>query len=354
MFTVNEWSSDSRVELDKSLCLEDVQAIRAMEKVKRLILREPVNVRTLRLINEELLSYRPELIFVIGFPFIYSISLSFLKELSEVRTLQIYHFDHVRDLSVLEKLPKLQRLKIMQAGVDDPSVLARLPETMTDLSIDLKNHRSLDLSFLRRYSALQHLELVHLKKNIDAVADLPALRSLEFSGITLDDMSFFSRMPDLEALSIWRGNTNDFSGLENHPGLRWLYIFHVNKLDDVGVTATLPALDYLMLEQLRNVRVLPDYSRSKCLSRVILLQMGGLEDISGLQYAPHLKELVWGRCATKPKSIEAVLHMPSLEAVDIEDKKWENLRILARQRGLREVEMPCILPIPYSDQVPRN
>lgn len=345
----SRWDS-ARTTVDDSLGAEDAAQIRAIPHLRVVQTSGPLGLPTLRLINEEILAHRPDVSFrAFGFYGLKTPSLDFLKELIEIRKLVVDCVDSVRDVSVLTELPCLQRLTLI-TNPDDTAILEQLPESMTALSIGFANRKALDLRVLRRFSRLSALSLVHHKKHIDALAGMPDLRSLCLYGLTLEDTDFFANIPRLEALQLFRSGAGSFSGLAGHPGLHWLKVFHVTKLDAVDFTAAMPALEYLELGQLRHVTRLPDYSRATRLARVVLDDLSGLRDVSGLGSAPALRECaVCGRTGLETEAVVPLLENAAMRAMAFRSSaRGTNAAVEERiaQNGLSLLEPPFMLAMP--------
>lgn len=207
------------------------------------------------------------------------------------------------DISILEKMPHLHKLRIdchlrscpdmidfdiltrldLKAlhldafDLKDYSFLQSLPEGLEELVINADTAGGtikFDCKWLLRYHSLRILWLgKKAKKNIKFVAELPALESLSLRGIKLSDFEFLKQMKLRELRLLWNSN-NDLEELKYLTTLRELELWRINKLENIDFISKLINLEVIRLQDLKHVTSLPDLSELHNLKKIVLDNTG--------------------------------------------------------------------------------
>lgn len=230
-----------------------------------------------------------------------------------------------RDLDFLRHFRGVRRFQFdILWGLRDVGGLIHLAPDLEALAIgDLHGYRP-SLGFLAWFPKLARLSLEGHKRDIEAVAGLSALRDLTLRSINLPDLSLLKPLTGLESLDLKLGGTRDLRHLPEIGRLRYFEAWMIRGLDDISPIGDVASLQYLFLQALKNVSVLPEMSHLRSLRRVHLETMRGLKDLRPLAAAPALEQL-------------ALFDMPQLTNAD--------LRCLAGHPTLSEV-----LAVPSSNR----
>ena len=114
----------------------------------------------------------------------------------------------------------------------------------------------------------------------------------------------------------------DYQGMEN---IKYLELWQIRGLSDIGVISSLMGLQRLVLQSLRQVTALPSFNRLGKLRHISLQNMRGLEDVSSLEYAPALEEFSHGSAQNmQPEDYIPLLRNPNLKRAAVwfgSDKK---------------------------------
>ena len=92
-------------------------------------------------------------------------------------------------------------------------------------------------------------------------------------------------------LDLKGGGLRSLSLLPRVGRLKYLELWLIKGLNDIGAIGELPDLQFHFLQALRQVTRLPSLRGCTSLRRVHLQTMRGLRDLSGLAEAPALEEL---------------------------------------------------------------
>lgn len=195
--------------------------------------------------------------------------------------------------------------------------LRHVSPDIESLDIGATKHR-LDLTVLERFTSLKKLELEGQSKGIAAISQLTELEDLTLRSITLPDLSLLLPMTGLRALDIKLGGTRDLRLLPRIGKLQYLEVWMVKGLTDLSAVGRLPHLRYLFLQALRRVEALPDLSMNKELRRIYIRTMKGLRDLRPLATAPALEQLLLiDMRHLQPEDLRPLVGLPSLKGIDI-------------------------------------
>jgi internalin A len=233
--------------------------------------------------------------------------------------LRIYgHYFEKCDLGLLRHYLRVRHLAIEVFGLDGLDGLEHVSPELESLVLGQTKGKAHSLSFLQRFPRLRALYVEGHTKDIDVVGSLAQLENLTLRSITLPDLSILLPLKRLHSLGIKLGGTRNLDLLSKIGRLRYLELWMIRGLTDLGPIASVRTLQFLFLQALRNVKELPSLARLQLLRRIHLETMKGLTDLRPAAKAPALEELV-------------VLDMRHLEP--------ENFRPFTRHRTLRKAKV---------------
>lgn len=211
--------------------------------------------------------------------------------------------EHRFDISFLERMPHLKRLRIDCHLVSCPNmidfnILTKLHLKALYLdAFDLRDYHFLqflsteleeltinadtmgcaiqfDCRWLLRYHSLQSLWLGRkAKKNITCITELPHLKSLSLRGIKLLNFDFLKQM-NLEKLALLWNSNHELQELKHLVTLKEIELWRINKLDNIDFMSYLINLEVIRLQDLKHITKLPDLRGLQKLDRVILDHTG--------------------------------------------------------------------------------
>ncbi len=299
-------------EFSEPLRDEEIETVAANPLAEAVQTWEPVSPQTWGHLNELLFARRPDI--EAGF---YGsgdrdCDLGFLSRLANVRRFAAdCHRGGVTGIEHLADLPHLERLTIGVAGLDSFAWLELVSSGLRELSLGATRSRRPDLASLARLKTLETVSLDRQQRNIEVLSELGELQDLTLHSISVADLDFLRPLERLWSLDIELGGTRNLSAIAGMTSIKYLSIWQVRGLSDVGVIGELPGLQYLYLQSLPRVHSLPALTRCTQLRRVMLINTRGLRDLSPLQLAPALEEfaLVQGY---DPDDATPVLRNPAL------------------------------------------
>jgi len=199
----------------------------------------------------------------------------------------------IRDLEFLRFFPALRRFTAdaLWDRIDSLDGLRHLPDDLEELGLGA-TRRPLRLAPLGRFRDLTYLFLEGPVRDIEVLAELERLDDLTLRSITLPGLSLLLPMRRLRSLDLKLGGTKDLRLLPRIGEIRYLELWLIKGLTDLGPVGEMTGLRSLFLQALGGVERLPDLSRCVELRRIHLETMKGLRDLAPLATAPALRDLV--------------------------------------------------------------
>ncbi len=238
---------------------------------------------------------------------------SFLTNL-EYFSARAYHSSCTESITCIKNLKKLY----LHINLSSTSCFEDLNPDLEELKLG-PTKANIDLSILRRFKNLKKLRLEYHKKNIDAISELENLEELTLYAIPITDVNFLSNLKKLLSLEVILGKISDFSGIKGIGSLRYLGLYQLRNLTDIGFISELSGLQYVFLGNLPKVDRLPDFGKLNKLRRIYLDNLKSLRDFSILQTAPNLEEFgLINTSNNEPEELEVLLKLPKLKTATVE------------------------------------
>ena len=239
----------------------------------------------------------------------------------------------IEDITPLEKLVELEDLNLTNNKIKDPKSLAKL--TMLRQLVLRKNLMN-NLDFLNdlKVESLDISMNSVLKDYIPNNLKLENLRSLNLSGIGLDNISFLKNAGKLERLVAEENAIKDLTPLAELKTLRTLYLDR-NNISDITAFKDLASLEELLLykNNIENVAALKD---KKYLYRLMLNDNLGLKNIDALKDVPNISSIDISN--TSVTDISALKDAKYLYYIALKDTKISDGDITAFEKSNLEVK----------------
>ena len=239
----------------------------------------------------------------------------------------------IEDITPLEKLVELEDLNLTNNKIKDPKSLAKL--TMLRQLVLRKNLMN-NLDFLNdlKVESLDISMNSVLKDYIPNNLKLENLRSLNLSGIGLDNISFLKNAGKLESLVAEENAIKDLTPLAELKSLRTLYLDR-NNISDITALKDLVNLEELLLykNNIENVDALKD---KKYLYRLMLNDNLGLKNIDALKDVPNISSIDISN--TSVTDISALKDAKYLYYIALKDTKISDGDITSFEKSNLEVK----------------
>ena len=239
----------------------------------------------------------------------------------------------IEDITPLEKLVELEDLNLTNNKIKDPKSLAKLTKLR---QLVLRKNLMNNLDFLNdlKVESLDISMNSVLKDYIPNNLKLENLRSLNLSGIGLDNISFLKNAGKLESLVAEENAIKDLTPLAELKTLRTLYLDR-NNISDITALKDLASLEELLLykNNIENVDALKD---KKYLYRLMLNDNLGLKNIDALKDVPNISSLDISN--TSVTDISALKDAKYLYYIALKDTKISDGDITSFEKSNLEVK----------------
>jgi hypothetical protein len=339
----------TRYQFDDTLTAETIRELVGRSRLRVLQCVGPVRSQTWDRLNDEFFTRRADVnLRVYGF-YGEVCDLSFLSRLRNVESFSANCLLHAKGIEYLEALESLRSLEVGIYDLQDFEFLAVVPAKLSHLSLEATKSRKPRLNLLKRFSSLKSLYLERQENQIEVLAELRTVDKLTLRSISKSRLEFLERLDNLWSLEIKLGGTSDLSAIAGRQSIKYLELWKILGLKEIGVISTLTGLQFLFLQSLKNVRSLPDLSRLPKLKRVWLEDLKGLEDLSALEQAPALEELVHTSARNMhPNQYANLLLRPNLKRVSVGFSSERKRREFGQLRSAAGIEEYSHCPFAFS------
>ncbi len=280
----------SRAQFDESITIKRLRQLAKQPELRVLQCCEPVSDDVWKMINEHLLTERPDVALRVFGHYSSKCNLKFAHQIPNVRHFTADCLSSAAGIDALAELPHLESLDIGILDLTDFNILAQVPQSLTALSLGATRSKRPTLTHLSRFRSLRKLYLEEQSKGIEVLSELRALEELTLRSITTPDVQYLRDLPKLWSLDIKLGGIRNYAAIEGKPSIKYLELWQVRELRSIEFIGTLPGLQNLFLQSLPQVSALPRLSNSKALRRIVFENLKGLSDFTALHSAPALEE----------------------------------------------------------------
>lgn len=305
--------SGERIDFSEPLTSDVIQNLAAYPPIEVLQCSNPISDATWDLLNAEFFSRRPDVqlrLYTFAFE---QCDLSFTPRMTNVQRFSADCLMSATGVEHIAEMPNLHSLEIGIYDLESFNFLLNVTPAITELMLGETRSKKPDLQPLTRFKKLTRLYLEGQQKNIEVLADLVALEDITLRSISTPDLSYLRALPRLWSLDIKLGGITDLSALAGMGGIKYLELWQVRELKDIGVISHMLGLQNLFLQSLPLITAIPPLRESRQLRRLLLQNLKGLKDLSELQWAPALEEFIL--IQGQPQQVEdllPVLNNPSL------------------------------------------
>ncbi|RKD86554.1 leucine-rich repeat domain-containing protein [Mangrovibacterium diazotrophicum] len=320
-----------RYNLSNKISKREIKKLAKIDKLSVIQFVDPVTDNSIwKNIETYLLSERPDIELRVFGHYGKECDLSFLQYLPSTKN---FSADCLMECNNVENIALLENLEILRLGIFNLTSF----EFLNDISPKLKSlfigqtrSKKPNISVISRFKDLEYVYIEGQNKGIEAISELGNLEKIVLRSISSENINYLKGLKKLWSVDIKLGGIKDFSALTEMRGIKYLELWQVRKLSDIGFISKLTDLQYLFLQSLPNIEKVPDLSANEKLRRIYFENMKGLKNVDSLKYAKCLEEFICVDCSNlQPEDLIPVLKNKTLKSVltgfgsDMRNRKFE-------------------------------
>lgn len=211
----------------------------------------------------------------------------FCNKFTNLKVLYMNNCDKIDDLSSINKLINLEKLRLKSYGGESISSLD-FDNSITNINtLDLISCNNLmDINTIKNIDKLENLNLSNCGKieKIECLSELRYIRTLNLgSCININDISKLSGLNSLEYLYLNNCiNISDISSLAGLNELEYLNLYSCESINDISILSGLNNLEYLDLSYCSNICDISSLAELSNLEYLKLYSCEGINDYSPL------------------------------------------------------------------------
>jgi hypothetical protein len=223
------------------------------------------------------------------------------------------------DLSFLDGGLGPRRLHILDRKIVDLTPIARLADTLEELSVQAAPDAELELGSLPRLRSVSG-EWRLLRSTLGHVDDLRSVITRRFDE---PDLHAFQDHYGLERLTIKEApHLESFSGVAGLADLRSLSILLARSLRDVGDASDLRSLDRFELQDCNRITTLEDAEPLQNLRFLGVSNCGRIDSVTPIEKLVQLEILcAWGTTDIVDRDLSPLLRLPALREVRMRNRR---------------------------------
>lgn len=308
--------SPDRYQIFRGVNEDELTKVAKDPNAKTLQFAEPLSDKEIELLQSIVFSNRPDITLRVFGYYGHSCDLTFLQKVPSARNIFVDCLQEATGIEVLSKFSTLDKLSIGIYNLDNFDFLKDISPDITELSIEQTSSKRPSIESLKRFTKLRYLYLEAQQKGIEMVSELKNLEKIVLRSIATRDVSYLEGLEKLWSVDIKLGGIKQFDALTKVQNLKYLEIWQVRGLNDLGFVSDIQSLQNLFIQSLRHVVKIPSLEKSRSLKRVYLENLKGLTDLTSLEYVPNLQDFIYVLAENQePEDILPVLRNSSVKSV---------------------------------------
>nr|WP_315423365.1 hypothetical protein [uncultured Pedobacter sp.] len=204
--------------------------------------------------------------------------------------LHIFWYEAV-NFCFLDYIPSVRNLSVTSYLTADFIPLLKLPD-LKRLSIGETKSTSVDVSFVSEFRSLESLYIDGMKKGLDCISKLSALKVLTLRGVKLANLNMIFGLENLRELNLLYGSYKNLEAISSAKNLQILEISRTRQIPNFSFLDSLGNLISLTFEGMSKMEVLPDLKGLINLKKIQIDNNSSLTDISAVEQLKKLEQLV--------------------------------------------------------------
>lgn len=189
------------------------------------------------------------------------------------------------NLQFLIYLPNLKSLNIRDLGIESIESIHYLKELR---SVDISTYCKTKIDF-NQFPLLEDC-FIEWRKGCDSLFECENLKTLGINNYKEESSSLFSKLINLEKLTLLNSSIKDINGIFELKFLNYLSIGNLRNIISINGIENLQNLEILEIQKCKNIYSISNVFELKKLKKFHLLDSGNIKTINGIE---KLAELEW-------------------------------------------------------------
>lgn len=333
-----EMVDQTRVNFTGLLTDREVEGLLANSEIGVLQFDRPVDPGNWPKLQAGLFSKRPDVALRVYGHYRDACDLAFVSELPSLQRFRADCLTNATGVGAIAELTNLRELSVGIYELTSFDFLHDVSDRLETLRLDETRSKRPQLDALSRFTQLRELVVSGHTKQLHRSADLPLLEKLRLTRLKSPDLGFLESAPKLWWLEFTLGGSRDLSAIASIDNLKHLEVCWVRGLGDLSFISRCANLQRLIIDRLKQVRHLPDFTSLKRLRALSLCTLRGLESVDPIQRAPALEWFGFGDASNfQPEDFRRALQAPSLKQATVgfgSDKRNRLFEQIAAEYGI--------------------
>lgn len=266
----------------------------------------------------------------------------FYKRYPEI-ALRVLWYDE-QDLTFYKYLPNIRNFTIASFNTKDYSALLSNLE-LKHFGIEETKSTAVDLLFIKEFKNLESLYVDGMKKGLENVKYLKKLKKLTFRGVKMNNLDFLLDLNSLDELRLLFGSYKNLDSLAKLKQLKTLEFSRVRQIPSFDFLNALENLESLEFEGMSKMEEIPDMSSLTRLKKIQIHNNLRIKDISAVGNIKGLKAFIFSfaenskaadRKSIVNQAVEILMNSNSIKYSNVMHWTDENTTAELNKKGIEQ------------------
>ena len=200
-----------------------------------------------------------------------SVDISYLSQLTHLKSLQLDIWSEIENIDVLEKM-NLDFLALSCFHVKDYGFLKNVSSSIRGLTVELEDKTyKMDINDILHMTKLESLGIRNVKKGLDKLPEFKNLKELYLRSVDIKDYSFLQEM-QVRKIYLSIQNIAYFDTFGINKSIEEVSLWMNKKLTDLSFLLQFPNLKKIIISNQKKVEKIPDLTGLTKLEEIYFLE----------------------------------------------------------------------------------
>ena len=200
-----------------------------------------------------------------------SVDISYLSQLTHLKSLHLDIWSEIENLDVLEKM-NLDFLALNCFHVKDYSFLKNVSSSIKGLTVELEDKTyKMDINDILHMTELESLGIRNVKKGLSKLPELKNLKKLYLRSVDIKDYSFLQEM-QVQKIYLAFQNVTYFNTFGVNESIEEVSLWMNRNLTDLSFLLQFPNLKKIIVSNQKKIEIIPDLTGLSKLEEIYFLE----------------------------------------------------------------------------------